>query len=130
MSTRPQLSPFPVILNGDMSANITGAATIIQKISMVSYGFSWAGATPVGTISVQVSNDYSLLANGQVGNAGTWTVLPISYQGSTVNSVPVTGNTGNGFIDIDQIAAYAIRVVYTSTSGTGTLQCLLNGKVS
>lgn len=130
MSIRPEIKPYPVILNGSMAGNITSSVTIIQKLSMISYGLSWAGTTPVGTIQVQVSNDYSIDATGETANAGTWNAITFSSAGLLVSSIPITGNTGNGFIDIDQIAAYAIRVVYTRTSGTGTLQCVLNAKVA
>ena len=86
MSTRPQFSPYIVIPNalaspantGDMSSSITSAPTIVQKLSMISYQASWAGTTPVGTISVQLSNDFSLNADGTVHNAGTWTTMTLT----------------------------------------------------
>lgn len=112
-----------------MSGNITGAVTLIQKISMLSYAYSWSGTSPVGTVSVQVSNDYSILPNGTVNNAGTWNTLTLNVGGSLVTTIPVSGNTGNTFVDIDS-GAYAIRTIYTAISGTGTLQCTINGKVS
>ena len=125
MSSRTQLSPHSVITNGDMSAaSITSEVTIIQKLSLASYGVSWTGTSPVGVITVQVSNDYSQNADGSVKNAGTWNTLNLS---ATAN---VSGNTGNGFIDIDSIAGYAIRLIYTKTSGTGTLQAIVSGKVA
>lgn len=138
MSTRPQFSPYIVIPNAlgspanssDMSADIISAPTIIQKLSMVSYALSWAGATPIGTVTVQVSNDYSLFPDGTVNNAGTWNDMPLSVGGVSMTTVPITGNSGNGFIDIDQMAGYAIRLIYTATSGTGNLQVIINGKVA
>lgn len=131
MSTRPQIAPDPAIVNGDMSAaSITSKVSIIQKISMLSYSYSWAGTSPVGTIIVQVSNDYSLNANGTVANAGTWNTLTLNVGGTPATSIAITGNTGTGFVDIDQTGAYAIRTVYTKTSGVGTLQAVINGKVS
>ena len=131
MSTRPRITKFPVIVNGDMSAaTITSSATIIQDLSMIGYSFTWTGSSPVGTIAVQVSNDFALNAQGGVANAGTWNTITIEYQGAPVQSVPVTGNTGNGFIDIDATGAYAMHVVYTKTSGTGTLNSVVNAKVA
>lgn len=129
MSTRPQ-AHLPVIVNGDMTLTLLSQITITQKLSMMSYAVSWAGVSPVGTISVQVSNDYSENVDGTVKNVGTWNILPLTVGGIQVSSVPVTGNTGNGFIDIDQIGGYAIQLVYTPTSGTGTLQAVYNAKVS
>ncbi len=130
MSTRPHLAPYPVIVNGSMSGDLVSDVTIIQKISMLSYSYSWTGSSPMGDISVQVSNDYALNPDGTEQNAGTWTTITFNSGGSAVTFVTISGNSGTGFIDIDQIGAYAIRTIYTSTSGTGVLQCLINGKVS
>ena len=124
MSSRPQFNPFPVIVDGDMSGNIISAVTIIQKLSMRSYDISWSGTTPVGAMSVQVSNSYSQNADGSVRNAGNWTTL-------TLSSPPtVSGNTGNGFIDVDATGAFAMRLVFTRTSGTGTMQATISAKVA
>lgn len=129
MSTRTTLRPHAVIVNGDMSADITSQVTILQSLTICSYAFSWAGTSPVGTISIEASNDYSVDAQGNVLNAGTWNILPLSVSGSTVTSAPITGNTGNGAIDIDTNGLYAIRSKYTFTSGIGVLQGTIVGKV-
>lgn len=97
---------------------------------MVSYAVSWAGSTPIGVLSVQVSNDYSQNSDGTVRNTGTWNTMSLQVGGSAVASIPVTGNTGNGFIDILQSAAYAMRLVYTRTSGTGSMDAVVTAKVA
>lgn len=124
MASRPLLPPFSVLTNGNMAGSLASAVTILQHLSMLSYDISWAGTSPVGVITVQVSNSYSLNVDGSVKNAGNWTTLTLS---STTN---VSGNTGNGFIDIDATAGYACRLVYTRTSGTGSLNVLVNGRVT
>lgn len=91
---------------------------------MISYDISWDGSSPVGDMSIQVSNSYSTNADGSVRNPGNWTTVPLTAL------APVSGNTGNGFIDIDASGAYAIRLVYTRTSGTGTMQAIISAKVS
>lgn len=130
MSTRTVLRPHAVITNGAMTGNITSEVTVLQSLTRMSYAASWSGTSPVGTLSVQVSNDYTLDSAGFVANAGTWTTVTLNVTGSPVSSVPVSGNTGTVFIDIDGIAAYAMRCVYTFTSGTGTLNVTIVGKVS
>jgi hypothetical protein len=123
MSSRPLLTPYPVITNGDMSQpTITSKVTIKLSISMISYQISWIGTAPVGSVVVQVSNDYSQNVDGSVRNPGSWD--PISATTSSVS-----GGTGSGFIDVTS-AAYATRLVYTSASGTGTLQATVKGQVS
>jgi hypothetical protein len=125
MSSRPILSPFQVIINGDMSqATVTSAVTVIQNVSMASFDISWTGSSPVGVINVQVSNTYSKNVDGTVKNPGNWTTLTLSA------STSVSGNTGTGFIDIDQLSSYAIRLQYVKTSGTGTLNATITGKVA
>lgn len=131
MSIRPEIKPYSVITNGNMAGSLTSSVTIIQKISMLSYGYSWSGSSPVGTVSVQVSNDYSIDAQGRVSNTGTWSTIAFrDSTGAAVTSLPVTGATGSTFIDVTQTGAYAVRTLYTFTSGTGTLQAVINGKVA
>lgn len=124
MASRPILSPQQVIINGDMSANIISAVTVIQNVYSLSYDISWTGTAPVGTMSVQVSNTYSQNQDGSVRNPGNWTTLVLT------SPTPVSGSPGNGFIDIDELGAYAVRLVYNRTSGTGTMQATIAGKVS
>ena len=123
MSSRPQFNPYSVITNGNMSTSLTSEVTIIQKISYVSYSVAFTG-TPVGTFSVEVSNDYALNPDGTVKNSGTWTAVTLT------SSPAATGSADNGFIDLSGISAYAIRLKYTRSSGTGTLNAVINGKVA
>lgn len=124
MSSRPQFSPQTVINNQSITSSITSSVTIIQKLSLITYTYSWAGTSPSGTIAVQVSNDYSQNGAGQVLNAGTWNTLPLSA------TPAISGNTGNGAIDIQLPGAYAIRTTFTPISGTGTLSAMIDAKVS
>lgn len=124
MSSRPIFTPHSVITAGSMATSLTSEVTIIQNLSMVSYDIAWtAGSSPVGDITVQVSNTYRKDGQGNVIVAGNWTTLTLSV------ATPISGNSGNGFIDIDASAGYAIRLVYTRTSGSGTLNVVVNGKV-
>ena len=121
MSTRPNLRPYSVITSGNMSADITSEVTIIDNKTILSYQLTWSGTSPVGVAIVQVSNDYSEDASGNVKNSGTW---------SDLTSSAVSGNTGTGFFDIALTGAYAIRLFYDKTSGTGTLNATISAKVA
>lgn len=117
--------------NGNsMAGNITSLPVIIQDMYAGSYGLSWVGTSPVGTVSVQGSNDFALNAEGGIANAGTWNTLTLNYNGAAVTTVPVSGNTGNGLIDIIATGIYAIRLIYTAISGTGNLTVIFNAKDS
>lgn len=130
MSTRTSLRPNIVLNAGNMTGNLTSNPTILQSITRPSYSLAWTGTSPVGTVSVQFSNDYSLNPNGTVDNAGTWNTATLNLNGSAVTTVPISGNTGNAFIDIEGTGAYAMRLIYTAGSGTGSLTVIVNGKVS
>lgn len=132
MASRPIFRPTQVIPSpqaspansGDMTRTLTSAATILTNISMLSYGLSWTGSSPIGVATVQVSNDYALSPDATVINPGTWTTLTLSAPTN------ISGNTGNGAIDVTATAFYAMRLVYTPTSGSGTLTVTVNGKVA
>lgn len=138
MSQRPRIPPQVVIgtgspgsVSGDMSASITSAVTILGASTLGSMSYSWTGTSPVGTIALQISDDYALSADGKtVVNAGTWNSVYFQLNGSStlVNSAPLSGNSGNGIIEFNT-GAWAIRTVYTRTSGTGTLSATITAKV-
>ena len=142
MSTRPNFAPYVVIPNAlgspangnSMAGNITSAPTVVSRLSMINYACVWTGSSPVGTISVQASDDFALNAEGNVEVAGTWNTLPLSYWNgtttSTVQAIPISGSTGNGMIDVATAGFYAVRLVYTATSGTGALIVTINAKVA
>lgn len=115
-----------------MVNHLTGSATIVQKISMLSYQFVWtAGSSPIGTIGVQVSNDYALDSTGTVSVAGTWsTYYFLVSAGTYATSISVSGSTGNAIIELPTLSFYAVRPIYTRSSGSGTLNVILNGKVA
>ena len=129
MSDRPLIAPNlnkPIINAASMATNIVGPATVIQRLPGISYDLKWTGS-PVGTFSVEVSNTYSQNADGSVANAGNWTVLPTSSFSGTY-PVPA-GSAANGFLDVMGTEAYAVRLVYNSTSGTGSLTVVACAKV-
>jgi hypothetical protein len=125
MSSRTTLRPTTVISSGSMAGTLTSTPTILQSLTKVMYTMSWSANTPTGTASIQVSNDYALNAVGMVSNAGTWSTVELSYLGSPSPTIPISGNTGTAAIDVDGIAAYAIRLLYTPTgAGAFTVACV------
>lgn len=100
---------------------------------MPSYQYVWsAGSTPIGTVQIQISNDYKQNVDGSVRNAGNWTAIyfQLNGGGTLVNSAPISGNSGTGFIDVPIVGAYAIRTVYTRSSGSGTMTVTIAAKVT
>lgn len=121
MSDRPIIAPNiykPIINAGDMSGNLTSQVLILQRLPGISFDIKWTG-TPTGTFSVQVSNTVTLNSEGSISNAGNWTTLPSS---AFTGTYPVpSGSADNGFLDIVGTEAYAVRVLYNFTGGSGSL---------
>ena len=123
MSRKNNLRQFPSIVNGDMSlASITSAVTNIQFLDNISIQLNFSGS-PTGTFAIQVSVDYVQDDNGNVVTPGNWVAISLP-------STPVaSGSPGSIVIDLNQLATPWIRVVYTKSSGTGTLNSFISGKM-
>ena len=129
MSTRTVLRPNVLpVLSLAMSGN--SEPTIMQSLSLLNYAITWTGTSPSGTLELQTSSDYELAPNGTVINAGTWNIAPMGVNGSYATSIPISGNIGIGSIDIIQTGAYAVRLYFTYTSGTGSMTIIVSGKVA
>lgn len=130
MSTRYKAGPYQVLTDADLSTDQTSQVSIISTLSMPSYGLSWSGAAGTETVSVQVSNDYTVYADGTENNPGSWATIPLLYNGNTVTVIPLTAGSGAGLLDLALTGAYAMRLIATSNSGSGTLTVTFNAKVS
>jgi hypothetical protein len=115
------LNPVHIIVAQSMATSITSAAQETKLQDNLGVQFNWTGA-PVGTFGVQVSMDYHQDQEGNITNPGNWTTLPI------VPIIIATGSPNTAYIDLNQLSAPYIRVFYTATSGTGTLDAFINGK--
>lgn len=130
MSTRTRIAPVS-LTDINMASSANSSATLLASNTAFSYAVKWTGSTPVGTLSLQMSNDYALGSNGQVANSGTWNTAPMDVNGAYATSVAISGNTGNGMIDgTAPTGVNAVRLAYTAGSGTGTLSLIITAKVA
>jgi hypothetical protein len=116
------LHSFQTITAGDMSqSSITSKVTNILNLDNVGIQLNWSGA-PVGTFAIQVSMDYQQDAQGNVTKAGNWVSIALSP------ALAAAGSGDSAYADLAGLSAPWIRVVYTKTSGTGTLNAFISGK--
>lgn len=123
MSRKSNRVAYSNITNASMGANVTSSVSDIIYLDNIGVQVTWsAGSTPVGVLSIEVSADYAQDYLGNVTNAGNWVAI-----GSL--TAAVSGNSGSVYFDINQISAPWIRVVYTRTSGSGTLNSKIVAKM-
>lgn len=127
MSRRPVIYPSVNLNAVSTAATITGSAIIIAQLPGVSFDCSWTGTTH-GTLKVQVSNTVKLAPDGTALVAGNWFDLPST---AYMDTLPAPGGSpGTGFINVNpNVMAYAARLVFTRTDGTGALTATVCSKV-
>lgn len=119
---KPNLLSFPLVDAESMGASITSEPLDIRYQDNISLQFHYTG-TPTGTFDIQVSNDYNKQdPSGTQNSAGNWVSLGVSMTNPA-------GAAGDDFYDLNQMSAMWLRVVYTRTSGTGTLTVTAAGKM-
>jgi hypothetical protein len=108
-----------VITAGSMTGTsvITSAITNIRGFDNIAYDIQFTG-TPNGTFQVSVSSSYDPITNPNA------IFIPLTLSPSPVAS----GAAGQIGIDINQSGFQYIKLTYTNTSSTGTLNAYVSGK--
>lgn len=110
------LYPVLIINAGDMSAaTITSLVADIMQVDSACLQINYSGSSPVGTLVVQASLD-----------GANYAPIPVSV-GTTAAalSVAIPGATSPILISLSPTTFRYLQVVYTKTSGTGTLSAYL-----
>lgn len=127
---KSNLSKYSIITAGSMATSLTSAVTNIEWLDNTAFQINFTGS-PVGTFQAQVSADYEQDFNGNVINAGNWIAVPLTYflSGTLTTATTVPTSVGSPiYLDLNQMSAPWIRLVYTRTSGTGTANAFVTGK--
>lgn len=103
--------------NEDISSNAQSDQTSVHNLDKASIHVTWTGTSPIGVLKVEATND------SPENPSAVW--REVSF-GSTID---ISGNSGSHDLIFNEIPFNAIRLVYTATSGTGTLTAALSAKV-
>lgn len=111
MSRKNVLDPLQIFTNASMAVSQTSQVVNIKYLDDICISFSFSG-TPTGTFAVLASND------------------SVNFIPVTLSAVPVaSGTAGNILIDMGLLSFPYIKVTYTPTSGSGTLNGFLSAKM-
>lgn len=123
MSRKNVLLKYAIFSAADMSqATLTSTIVDIRYMDNVAIQLNFTG-TPTGTFDVQGSVDHNVSDPSEtVSAAGSWVSL-------TLTPAPVaSGAASSVLLDLNQLSFPFIRVVYTKTGSTGTLDGYIFGK--
>lgn len=102
----------------DISSTQTSEASSVLGLDYCTIHVTWSGSSPVGTITVEATND-------RIDTTDTPVYRELDF-GATIS---VSGNSGEHDLVINELSFNAIRIKYTSSSGTGTMTARLVAKV-
>lgn len=108
------LLPVHVVTAGNMASNITSKVVEIKQQDNIGIQLHWTGA-PSGAFDVQISSNHSEDSFGNVINAGNWISLVLDPV------IIAAGTPDDAYIDLNQMSAMYVRVIYNRSSGSGTL---------
>lgn len=111
------LKSFQFAQNVSMTTSYTSSPIQVEFGDNVGIELGWTG-NPTGTFSVEISISYDPATHA----AGNWISLALAP------AITASGAADTAYIDINQTSAAWIRIVYTATSDTGTLNGFISYK--
>jgi hypothetical protein len=103
---------FLMLDQADLSTNQQSIEVNTLNLDKASIYVDWTGTAPVGTLVVEAKNSES----------GDW--FPLDFG----SAIAVSGASGQHTILLNELPFYAIRLAYTTTSGSGAIDALIVAK--
>lgn len=121
---KPNLLPYKFADATSLGATFTTAVIPILYMDNIALQLNCTNANAVGTFAVEVSLDYVPASlQGPAAATGNWVALSLPSTPTLASATQVIS------LNLNQIAAPYMRVVYTRTSGTGTMDGFVCGKM-
>lgn len=103
-----------------LASSATSAATNTEQLDKASIVVEWTGTAPVGVLTVE-GRSFQNSTNGPI--ASSWVTLDF-------DTIDITGASGSHQLLFNELPFSEIRLVYTRTSGTGSLTAILTAKTT
>ena len=118
MSRKNIVKSFKMIDSGDLSGDITSSTTSVINLDQASIHIAWTGSSPSGTITVEATNN----------DIDKNTPTPVWRELDFGSAITVSGNSGSHDIVFSEMPFDAIRVKYTASSSTGSVDATITAK--
>lgn len=125
-----KFSPVLLLQNGSMAGTLNSNGKECSDIFVGAIQAEWTGASAAGTLKLQISTDNVPVDPIGVNNPGAG----VDPAGNVINWSDYTGSSttvagpGNWTWNLVYVGYKWIRVVFTPTSGTGSLTVTFMGK--
>lgn len=119
MSRKNVVNPHKIFDAEDISVSATSSSTNVKKMDKASIRLDWSGSSLNGEVTVQASNDDLAPSD----SAKSW------YDVDMGSTITISGVSGDHLLVFNELPFSDIRLVYTSSAGTGTLTAILSAKV-
>src|SRR5271165_1690915 len=116
-----------VLTAQDMSISFNTNALSVEQSDVIGLQANYSGA-PVGTLQIQASIDHAQDRFGNVTNPGNWVALYVSVNGALTNSMPIPADSSPILMDLFGLSVPYIRLAYTATSGSGSMDVYMTYK--
>lgn len=123
-STKRTIEPVVLVNGTALTGSFQSQPFSIKNYDRLTIEILCTGA-PVGTVTVQASNDYvppSMSLNPSV--------IPADWFDMPLGLVALTGSAQNYFIDVAETGIPWIRINYVYASGTGSMTAVVTAKES
>lgn len=108
-----------LLSSGDMTGDLTSTGIALNSTYAYSIQGIWSGGSaPVGTFKLQGSDDAGYAGGAQ----------PTNWSDVTSSSQAISGTPGKILYDVTECSYRWVRLVYTHTSGSATLNVTINTK--
>lgn len=112
MARKNVLKSYKMLDSADLSGNITSDITNVINLDKASISISWTGTSPSGTITISARN----------GEKAPWQEVNFG------SAITVSGNSGDHRIVFNELPFTDIKIDYTASSGTGSIDAYLTAK--
>lgn len=115
-------SQAQILSAGDMSlASFVSKVVDLGNVNLGSIQAVWAGVAPVGVLKIQLSNDI-------ISNTADPNVAVVNWDDFSGSSFNVSGNAGTHIFNISNMGYKWLRLFYTRTGGTGSMDANMTAK--
>ena len=120
MGRRNIIKSYKMLDAVSIGSSQTSDSTNVESMDVASVDVVWsAGSTPVGVITFEATN-----SDDNTINAGNASWVELSF-GAAIN---ISGASGSHHVVFDVLPFRALRVKYTRSSGSATLDCVIHAE--